>query len=41
MNDITISEKHHGPAEARRYEYESTFIMRGLNELHIEYTPAS
>ena len=41
MNDITISEKHHGPAEARRFEYESTFIMRGLNELHIEYTPAS
>jgi cytochrome P450 len=39
MSGITISEEHHGPAGARRYAYEPTFIMRGLNELHIEFTP--
>ena len=40
MKDITISQEHHGPADARRYAYEPTFIMRGLNELHIEFTPS-
>jgi cytochrome P450 len=40
MSGITISEKHHGPADARRYTYEPTFIMRGLDSLHIEFTPA-
>ena len=39
MTDIRISEAHHGPADARRYTYEPTFIMRGLSELHIEFTP--
>jgi cytochrome P450 len=40
MTDITISEAHHGPAQDRRYTYEPTFIMRGLSELHITFTPA-
>lgn len=40
MADITISEEKHGPIEARRYEYEPTFILRGLTELNIEFTPA-
>ena len=39
MQDITISEEHHGPAEDRRFGYEPTFIMRGLSELHITFTP--
>ena len=39
MSDIRISEEHHGPADARRYTYEPTFIMRGLSELHVEFTP--
>jgi cytochrome P450 len=39
MNDITVSEKHHGPADDRHYVYEPTFIMRGLSELHIDFTP--
>jgi cytochrome P450 len=39
MADITISEEHHGPADDRRYTYEPTFIMRGLAELHITFTP--
>lgn len=40
MSDITISEEHHGPAHDRRYTYEPTFIMRGLSELHISFTPS-
>jgi cytochrome P450 len=40
MADITISDEHHGPADDRRYAYEPTFIMRGLSELHINFTPA-
>ena len=39
MTDFTISEEHHGPADARRYAYEPTFIMRGLAELHLEFKP--
>lgn len=39
MTDITVSEKHHGPADDRHYAYEPTFIMRGLSELHIDFTP--
>ncbi|NKQ51551.1 cytochrome P450 [Amycolatopsis sp. K13G38] len=40
MSEIGISEKVHGPQGARTYNYEPTFILRGLNELHLEYTPA-
>lgn len=41
MADIRISEERHGPADMRRYTYEPTFIMRGLSELHLEFTPVS
>ncbi|KLO31396.1 cytochrome P450 [Mycolicibacter heraklionensis] len=40
MADIRICADRHGPPEARRYSYEPTFIMRGLQELHLEFTPA-
>jgi cytochrome P450 len=39
MRDITISTEHHGPPSDRRFAYEPTFIMRGLSELHITFTP--
>lgn len=39
MEDITISEKDHGPADARRYRYAPTYILRGLQRLHLEFTP--
>jgi cytochrome P450 len=39
MRDIRLSEEHHGPAGARRFEYEPTFILRGLRTLHLEFTP--
>ena len=37
MADIRISEDAHGPADARRYEYAPTFILRGLERLHIDF----
>jgi hypothetical protein len=40
MADIRVSEEHHGPADARRYEYVPTYILRGLTQLHLEFTPA-
>ena len=39
--DIAISEQHHGPADARRYDYLKTFFLRGLQQLHLELEPAS
>jgi cytochrome P450 len=40
VNDIQISEEHHGPAGARQYRFEPTYTFRSLAELHIEFTPA-
>jgi cytochrome P450 len=37
--DIRISEVHHGPAGARRWQYSPTWMLRGLDELHLEFTP--
>jgi len=39
MRDIRLSEEHHGPAGNRRVDYEPTWVLRGLHELHIEFTP--
>ena len=39
MADIQISEKAHGPAGARRYQYPKFFMLRGLESLHLEFTP--
>ena len=38
MTDIRLSEPHHGPAGARRFTYEPTFIVHGLTEVHLEFT---
>jgi cytochrome P450 len=37
---IRISEVEHGPPSARHYEYEPTYLLRGLSALHIEFTRA-
>jgi cytochrome P450 len=37
-SDFRISEAKHGPPANRQYHYESTFLLRGLKELHIEFT---
>ena len=38
--NIRVSEEHHGPATARRFAYEPTWILRGLSRLHLDFTPA-
>jgi cytochrome P450 len=38
--DISISDAHHGPAGQRHFAYDPTFIVRGLSNLHIIFTPA-
>ena len=40
-SDIRIPEAAHGPADARRYEYDPTYMLRGLRELHLEFARAS
>jgi cytochrome P450 len=37
--DIRLSEEHHGPPGDRRFEYEPTWVLRGLRKLYIEFTP--
>jgi cytochrome P450 len=39
MRDIRLSEEHHGPPHARHFDYEPTWVLRGLHRLHIEFTP--
>ncbi len=39
MGDIRISDAAHGPAGARRYEYTPLYMLRGLERLHVEFTP--
>ena len=40
MHDIRLSEEHHGPDGDRRFDYAPTWVLRGLSELHLEFTPA-
>lgn len=37
--DFRISEEQHGPPENRVFQYDPTFIMRGLSALHVEFEP--
>jgi cytochrome P450 len=38
LQDIRIDESRHGGAEDRRFEYVPLYIIRGLQELHLEFT---
>ena len=38
-SDITLSEEHHGPSGNRSFSYEPTYIIRGLENLHLKFTP--
>ncbi len=41
LSDIRLDEAHHGPPGDRRFDYVPLWILRGLSELHIEYTARS
>ena len=38
-SDISLSDEHHGPAGARRLDYEASYIIRGLERLYVTLTP--
>ncbi|MFV8817611.1 cytochrome P450 [Haliea sp. E17] len=38
--NIAIDEEKHGPAGQRKFDYEPTYTLRGLKELHLKITPA-
>ena len=37
LGDIRISEAHHGPAASRTFEYTPSFILRGVDQLHLDF----
>ncbi len=37
LDDIRISEEHHGPPDDRTFRYVPTYMLRGLSELHLEF----
>jgi cytochrome P450 len=37
MGNIRLSEAHHGPEGAGRFDYENTYILRALKHLHLEF----
>jgi cytochrome P450 family 150 subfamily A5 len=39
MADIRISDAEHGPVGDRHYEYTPMYMLRGLQRLHLEFTP--
>jgi len=39
-SDISICEAQHGAPGRRHFDYDPTFIVRGLSNLHITFTPA-
>jgi cytochrome P450 len=38
-SEITLSEKHHGPPDDRTLTYEASYIIRGLDNLHVDLKP--
>jgi cytochrome P450 len=39
-SNVAISERDHGPADDRHYDYLPTFFLRGLVNLNLDLTPA-
>ena len=40
-SDIRLSDAHHGPHGDRRFAYDSSHLMRGVTELHVEFASAA
>jgi cytochrome P450 len=39
--NIRLSEEHHGSPSARHFSYEPTWMLRAMEELHIEFDPVT
>ncbi|HWD55555.1 MAG TPA: cytochrome P450 [Acidimicrobiales bacterium] len=40
MHNIRLSDEHHGSPADRHFQYEPTWVLRGLHKLYLEFTPA-
>jgi cytochrome P450 len=40
-SDISLSDEKHGPPGNRKLDYEASFIIRGLENLHLEFKPGT
>jgi cytochrome P450 len=40
MRDIEFDERFHGTPQEPKFTYEPTYILRGLTDLHLRFTPA-
>jgi cytochrome P450 len=41
LDDIRLAEAEHGPPGSAQYHYNPSFMLRGLQALHLEFTPLS
>ena len=41
LDDVRLDETEHGPAGSPRYHYNPSFMLRGLQALHLEFTARS
>jgi cytochrome P450 len=41
LDDIRVDEAEHGRPGAREFSYTPIFLLRGLEQLHLEFTPAT
>jgi len=39
LGDIGLSATHHGPPDAPRFDYTPSYILQGVEALHLEFTP--
>ncbi len=39
MRDIRLDETYHGPPSDRHFNYVPTWVLRGLSDLHLQFTP--
>jgi cytochrome P450 len=39
LDNIRLSEAHHGTEDARRFDYEPTYVLRALRSLQLEFDP--
>jgi cytochrome P450 len=40
LRDIRLSDEHHGSPGNRRFRYTPTYVLRGLDQLHLTFEPA-
>jgi cytochrome P450 len=39
LGDVRISDTHHGAGDGRHYDWKPSFLLRGLEALHLEFVP--